>query len=334
MGYSSGRPLRKSRTVLWWSLLVLGGLLGTLVGCDLLPLDGAKPPTPTQVSATSDSFTDRVRITWEPVPEAGGYEVWRSSSQSGEYQFLARTGHLSYDDLSVTPGLVYWYKVRSCNRVGYSEFSQPVSGRAKVIIAEPPPVPTDLTASQGVYPDRVEVTWTAVPGASQYGLYRDTVATGSYTLIATVEGTSYMDMDVSPGETYWYKLRACNDFGCSDLSQAASGYAGLQAALPTPTNLSASDGEYADRIEVSWDPVDGAANYLLYRSTAQEGPYELLVDVTEPTYQDREVATGVEYWYRVRACNDQGCSALSEPDVGSVSGEEEMPPPPPESYIP
>jgi len=307
--------------------LGVGLVIVGLVGCDLLPGMGGQLLPPDQVSATQDAFTDRVRVTWAPVAEAGGYEVWRASSPGGEYQFLGRTGHLSYDDFGVTPGVTYWYKVRCCNRVSCSEFSAPVAGRAAQEIFSPPPVPTGVEASQGTFPASIRITWPQIPGALHYGLYRDEVATGSFTLLATVEGTAYEDTQVTPGKTYWYRLQACNELGCSDLSQPVSGYAGY-AGIQPPQGLTASDAEYPDKVVISWEPVAGATSYLVYKSAAEDGDYQLLAETTSTTYEDRQVTPGTEYWYRVRACSEAGCSALSEPDSGFAEGEEGPPPPP------
>ena len=304
-----------------------GLLLLGLMGCDLLPWGGEPLSAPDEVSATQDAFTDRVRVTWAPVPEAGGYEVWRASRSAGEYQFIGRTGHLSYDDFGVTPGVTYWYKVRACNRVSCSEFSPPAAGRAAQVISSPPPVPSGVEASQGTFPGSIRITWPQIPGALHYGLYRDELATGPYTLIATVEGTEYEDRDITPGKTYWYRLQACNELGCSELSQPVSGYAGF-AGLHPPQGLTATDGEHPDKVVITWEAVDEATSYLLYRAPAEEGTYQLLVETGDTSYEDFAVVPGTEYWYRVRACNEQGCSSLSEPDSGSAAGDGGPPPPP------
>lgn len=307
----------------WWG--VLGVALLALGGCQYL-FGGFAPPPPAEFSVSDGTFPDRVRLTWSPVPEAGGYEVWRGASAEGEFTFLAKTAHTSYDDTSVMPGTRYWYKVRACNRAGCGAFTPAKAGKAS-----PPGVPSTpagLSASQGTFTNLVRLTWQAAAGAASYEVYRAPAETGPYALIATVTTTTYDDVAVEPGTVYWYKVRACASAGCSPLSAPVSGYAAL-AALPAPQNVQASDGTYPDKVVVTWDPVSGATHYLVYRALSEEGEYSFLASVTTTSYEDSDVEPGKTYWYRVRACNAQGCSVLSQADSGAP-GEGEQPPPPPE----
>ena len=317
-----GEMISKILRRCWGALAVVLLVLG---GCQYF-FGGFAPPPPSEFSVSDGTFPDRVRLTWSPVPEAGGYEVWRGPSAEGEFTFLARTAHTAYDDMSVQPGTRYWYKVRACNRAGCGEFTPAKAGRA--LAAGVPPTPTGLSASQGTFTDRVRLTWQAAAGAASYEVYRAPVEAGPYALLATVTTTTYDDAAVEPGKVYWYKVRACASAGCSALSSPVSGYAALPT-LPPPQNVQASDGTHPDKVVITWDPVPGATHYLVYRAPSEEGDYSVLATVTTTSYEDSQVEPGKTYWYRVRACNAQGCSVLSSPDSGTP-GEGEQPPPPPE----
>lgn len=312
--------MKKTR---WLICITLISIISALTGCEFL--SGFVPPVPSDVTATIDEFPDRVRVFWAPVPQAGGYEIWRSESEVGDYTFLARTGYASYDDVSVVPARDYWYKVKSCNRFGCSNFSEPVRGRAKA--ENIPSSPSGLRASQGTYADHITVEWDAVSGAVYYEIYRSQTSSSRYVLLGTVEKTRYDDYGVVPGRTYWYRVRTCSEEACSALSQPVSGYAGI-VGLPAPINVTATDGEYPDKIVVNWDPVEGATNYIVYRAASEDGDYLPIADVENTRYEDANVVAGTTYWYRVRACSPEACSALSAADEGSAG--EKGPPRPPE----
>jgi len=71
-----------------------------------------------------------------------------------------------------------------------------------------------------------------------------------------------------------------------------------------PVQVSATDGTYHDRVRVSWDALDEAAAYMVYRSTSPDGNYESLTDhITQLSYDDREVEIGTHYFYSVTAFN-------------------------------
>lgn len=85
----------------------------------------------------------------------------------------------------------------------------------------PPAQPTGVAAARSGAD--VDVTWTAVTGATAYDVQRQTVgAGGSFTTIgAEVAGTTYKDTNVAPG-TYLYRVIAKNDGGSSPASDPAT----------------------------------------------------------------------------------------------------------------
>ncbi|MCD5408651.1 fibronectin type III domain-containing protein, partial [Candidatus Bipolaricaulota bacterium] len=217
----------------------------------------------------------------------------------------------AYDDTGITPNVVYWYvywyKVRACNAAGCSAQSAPDSGYAQSATAGAPPTPVNVSASDGTYTDRVRVTWDAAPGADRYEVWRSTSYTGSYTLqTANLTATTYDDTNVTPGTTYYYKVRACSGHtqcGCGGFSIPESGYACTLPAKPTFT-LSYDPGN--GWVEVTWTMLSGLG-YKLFRATAEAGPYTDLGFVTSP-YYDTTVQTGSTYWYKLRVCNACGCT--------------------------
>lgn len=284
-----------------WVLLVLLGV----GGCQFL-----RPSAPAGLSASAGTYVDRVRLTWSAVGSATRYEVWRSEIQSGPFSLLGETQDTLYDDTAVTPGKVYWYKVRACNRFGCSELSEAVSGRAAVV----PAVPTGVAASRGEFSDRVRVTWDPVFGADWYEIHRASAYSSQYGTAGTVPTPPFDDMNVEDEMIYWYKVRACSAAGCSDFSTPVSGYtSGIYPAAPT--NFRASDGEVLV-VLLSWDPSPKATFYVIHRAIAEAGPYGELDVSDEPEYEDFEVEPGQTYWYKVRACNNYGCSAYSNVDSG------------------
>ena len=117
----------------------------------------------------------------------------------------------------------YWYKVQACNASGCGPESEPVRG-----YAGHPPAPENVRATQGRFPDKIQVSWDPVPGASFYQVFRDRVKDGTYpkAIAESIEKPPVDDKSVMPSTWYWYKVRACNNFGCSELSEAAAGYCG------------------------------------------------------------------------------------------------------------
>ncbi len=65
-------------------------------------------------------------------------------------------------------------------------------------------------------------------------------------------------------------------------------------------NLSATPGN--NKIDLSWSSVEGATSYNIKRSTTPGGPYDTIANnVTEESYIDTAVETGITYYYVVSA---------------------------------
>lgn len=67
-------------------------------------------------------------------------------------------------------------------------------------------IPTDLLASEGLFDDYVEVSWNAVPDATGYIIYRDTLAEGWQ--FVGPQQTSIIDQSAVPGAAHIYYVAA------------------------------------------------------------------------------------------------------------------------------
>ncbi len=84
----------------------------------------------------------------------------------------------------------------------------------------PPPVPTGLTPVAGNA--QVQLSWNASTGATGYNLKRATTSGGPYTTVATVSNTSFTNMGLTNGTTYFYVVSATNANGESANSSQVS----------------------------------------------------------------------------------------------------------------
>jgi fibronectin type 3 domain-containing protein len=87
----------------------------------------------------------------------------------------------------------------------------------------PPAAPTGLTATRLNQKGRIQLSWSAVSGATSYTVKRATTNGGPYTQIASgVTATSYTNTGLSSGTTYYYVVAAVNTAGSSGNSNQAS----------------------------------------------------------------------------------------------------------------
>ena len=114
-----------------------------------------------------------------------------------------------------------------------------------------PVSPANVQATDGVYPDKVAVTWDPSSGASSYKVYRSDNNSTTYEEIAEVDsGLMYNDTKVTsskPPTFYLYRVTAVNRGGDSGLdsfnTETDIGYSDPGVLLQTaPADVTATDG--------------------------------------------------------------------------------------------
>ena len=173
---------------------------------------GGVPFAPTGLTTTTGNA--QVSLSWNASTGATSYTVLRSTTSGGSYSSVV-TGltATTYVDTGLTNGTAYYYVVQALNAAGPS----PNSNQASATPSAPPAAPT-LSASAGNA--QVSLTWTASTGAGSYNVLRSTTSGGPYTTLTTgLTVTSYMDMTVTNGTTYYYVVQAVNSVGATASNQ-------------------------------------------------------------------------------------------------------------------
>lgn len=89
------------------------------------------------------------------------------------------------------------------------------------------------------------------------------------------------------------------------------------SVLPAPNGISASDSDFIDKIQVSWNVVRGATSYRVFRSTTDDAATAVEVGTTaKSSFLDTTAAVGQVYFYRVKAENSLATSGFSLSDNG------------------
>ncbi len=96
-----------------------------------------------------------------------------------------------------------------------------------------------------------------------------------------------------------------------------------------PQNVTATDGRYHDKIVITWDRVEGAEYYKVWRADCKNGDYSAEVcntpDSEEPLCKDWNVVSLEKYYYKAQGFAGEYHSEISEPDEGSAKEKCQMP---------
>lgn len=191
--------------------------------------------------------------------------------------------------------------------------------------ADVPAAPLNLSATDGTYCDRIELTWSASANATSYQVYRATVNNpASAAAVGTPRlSPSYSETPPQSGITYYYWVKAINLCGQSPFSGSNAGMAVAPGA--TPTGLSATNDTSCVQTTVSWNAVSGVTRYGVYRGTTTEFvDATLIATPTATSIADTTAVQGTTYRYWVASHNVCGYGTAA----GSVVGKRSLPPAP------
>ena len=256
--------------------------------------------TPT-VTLRTDSSTGKPIISWNRVPGATQYEIYRSASSNSGYQIIRRTSGLSYRDTTAQAGSYYYYKVRAMDDAGArGSFSSAKSIRClSAARLGTPTVTVGASATTG----KPVISWSRVSGAAQYEVYRSTSgADGTYGRLCTTANLSYTDTSAATGRTYYYRVRAINGSQTGSFSSAKSIRVSAASALAAPSMTLSTDSSTGKPV-IRWSKVSGATQYEIFKSeTGAAGSYYRIRRTSSTAaYVDSAAQTGKTYYYVVRA---------------------------------
>ena len=69
------------------------------------------------------------QLTWDAVPGATSYRIYRSTSRGTGYSLLGTTSATSYVNTGAVKGTTYYYRVKACSAAGLGPYSNIVSAR-------------------------------------------------------------------------------------------------------------------------------------------------------------------------------------------------------------
>lgn len=202
--------------------------------------------------------------------------------------------------------------------------------------------PEQVLASKGVYPGKIKITWNNVEHATSYTVERACVEDKSsavnyddldFVVVSEYcSKASYTDTILkTPGSAnpeydnrYYYKITAKNigeDYEESDYS-IVSESDGCGWLLGCPKNTEASKGTSTEVVSITWDAVENAASYGIYRGEKSNGTSMELIDTVygNQTHYENDILSseqGTEFYYKINAVTREGTnSALSSIAMG------------------
>ena len=212
---------------------------------------------PTDLTVT-DSTDSSISISW--TAGTGDIEnyIIESSATGATNEFTAidtvDAETTTFTQTDLTADTTVYYRVKGMNSETVTAYSNIVSGTTLEAAPEAPEVPSNFTA-EATDIDEVTLSWDAVTeNVDGYVIEEAPSAAGPYTEIATLDAatTTAVRTVPSPGETYFYRIKATNGTVSSEYSTAISVVTSIDEALSFAAfNLypNPSSGEFSIEIQ-------------------------------------------------------------------------------------
>lgn len=257
----------------------------------------------------SDGRCDGITISWNPVPGASSYRIYRTQGSIQTIIAIVSGIARSFVDISALPGVPFIYAVSACNSCGCTPPSFGDAGWQSEGI--PPPPPTNVVATDGNC-NSVTITWTGISGVLGYKIYRVSQGSGITETLSTnipPDVTQFIDTTPLNQVVYDYRVRAFIACGDGALSAPESGYAFMP---PLQVQNVRASTDNCHRIRLMWNDLAYENGYRIYRDGV------LLATATANSwgYTDSTAVPLSAYQYSVTAFNNCGEGPFSNPASG------------------
>ena len=255
--------------------------------------------TPAAPSVSITTSKGKPKLTWKAVKGADKYYVYRSTDGKN-FKYYNETDEAGYTNYSTNIGTTYYYKVRAVKTIDGNDHKSDFSA-VRSIQCRPAAVNLSISRSYG----KPKLTWDAVADADKYWIYRSTDGK-NFKCYDTTTKTSYINSGAAFNTIYCYKVKAVKVVNGRNVASGSGSAKSVITALAKPSvSITTSDG----KPYISWDAVDGATGYYVFRSTDGKN-YSVLGYTTRTNYTNTASNAGTTYYYKVKADNSNTKTAI------------------------
>lgn len=178
------------------------------------------------------------------------------------------------------------------------------------VTTKSPATPTGIISE--VISSSAKLSWDAVEGASYYNIYRSIEENGEYTLIAQgLEEANYNDNGLKENTEYYYKVQAVGEGGTSKLSSSYS----VNIGESNNKGLVTVKEKSSTTISLTWDSVDEAKLYKVYRMDDGSDGYKVIYEGESNSIVDLGLISDKTYYYTMTYIGDNNIESFKSSEV-------------------
>jgi hypothetical protein len=251
------------------------------------------PATPANFRSTAQA-SNSITLAWNTASNATGYKVEYKKSSDSNWSTFSPAPSASATTVTVTGLTVntdYQFRLAATNAGGSSAYAAVVNASTK--LASPANFKSTTQTDTSL-----NVSWSAVPNATNYVLQYKSVSVSSWSNVS-FSGTSANITGLNADKEYHVRIQATGAGG------AASDYVEINvitkptSGQPTPKNLRAiTVGQ--NTVEFDWSDVEGATSYVFEQKTNSDITWTTY-NTTNSKYTVENLTANTTYSYRVKA---------------------------------
>lgn len=278
-------------------LVIAMMLLCLNVGLFTMTTDAASKLNAPEITLSNVASSGKIKISWGKVTNAVSYKVYRSTDGES-WTRISTTRNKSITNTSAVSGKTYYYKVRaiaskSSRNSDYSEV------KSLTCDLKRPTISLSTVTSSG----KNKISWKAISKAVGYEVYRSTDKE-EWELLQLTDALSYTDVSAVAGEKYYYRVKAIAENEEADSAVSSYKYRTCDLAKPV---IALDDDEDTGKIVISWDAVEGAKEYQVYRGRSTSS-YSKIKTITGTSMIDTGALVGKKYYYKVKAISSNSAA--------------------------
>ncbi len=249
------------------------------------------------------------KLTWETLPTATKYNVYRKASGDKSWTYLITLAGAasSYVDTTAKSGTTYTYTVKCSDGKYVSKYD------TKGLTIKYLSAPKISVAGTGAAGNAL-IKWNQVPGATGYYIYRKggNLSDYNWKLVATIKnGKTVSYTDKTATSTDWHYTYTVKAYSGKTVS--AYNYNGVDfdyIKAPTIKRVSSYDGG----MKIDWSSNNAnVKGYYVYRLDGKYWKY--IGKTTQKNYVDTAAVSNNKYTYTVKAYSDTNAGAYNAKGV-------------------
>lgn len=259
-----------------------------------------------EIQYISTVSEQKLKLIWTKVTGASGYRIERSEiGPDSGYDWSQTVERVTEMDLSVPSDRTYYFRIAGLIGDQIGPFSAPIAGSTNAIILTQPTIESITRVSDL----NVNLSWTSVPGATGYKIWRADWDNNhewlrNFSWSTTVGNVTETQISVPQAGYYYFKVAAMLDEAEGPQSSVSSISTSVFSKMYITRIASTVDDNYGNKnlLCIYWNQDSNATDFRIWRS--EIGPdtgFSWVKTIDKDAYPFCDPVTSQEPYYYIVA---------------------------------